>query len=85
MKKFYFIIIQFLFVYQIPAQSFYYDIDFDTVKAQKFDMGKMWTFENPPIDYFEELYGLRLTKEWFDKVQKAALKFSSGCSPSFIS
>ena len=69
----------------VTAQSFYYGIDFDTVKAQKFDMGKMWTFENPPIDYFEQLYGLRLTKEWFDKVQKAALKLSSGCSASFIS
>ena len=87
MKKFYFMIIQLLFIYQmtVTAQSFYYGIDFDTVKAQKFDMGKMWTFENPPIDYFEQLYGLRLTKEWFDKVQKAALKLSSGCSASFIS
>ncbi len=27
----------------------YYGINPDTVKAQKYDMGKMWTFENPPI------------------------------------
>jgi len=69
----------------LTAQSYYYGVDFDTVKAQKFDMGKMWTFENPPLDYFEENYNFRPTKEWLDKVQKSALKFSSGCSASFIS
>ena len=67
------------------TQSFYYGIDFDTVKAQKFDMGKMWTFENPPLDYFEQTYGFRPTQEWLDKVQKSSLKFGSGCSASFIS
>ena len=67
------------------TQSSYYGIDFDTVKAQKFDMGKMWTFENPPLDYFEETYGFKPTEEWLDKVQKSSLKFGSGCSASFIS
>jgi len=66
-------------------QSFYYGIDFDTVKAQKFDMGKMWTFEHPPLNYFEETYNFKPTKEWLDKVQKSALKFGNGCSASFIS
>jgi hypothetical protein len=69
----------------LNAQSYYYGVDFDTVKAQKFDMGKMWTFENPPLDYFEENYDFRPTKEWLDKVQKSALKFGNGCSASFIS
>lgn len=69
----------------ILPQSYYYGIDFDTVKAQKFDMGKMWTFENPPLDYFEETYGFRPSEEWLNKVQKSALKFGSGCSASFIS
>ena len=73
--------------YQFPisAQSYYYGIDFDTVKAQKFDMGKMWTFENPPLDYFEENYDFRPTQEWLDKVQKSALKFGNIGSASFIS
>lgn len=69
----------------ILPQSYYYGIDFDTVKAQKFDMGKMWTFENPPLDYFEETYGFQPSEEWLNKVQKSALKFGSGCSASFIS
>jgi Peptidase S46 len=66
-------------------QSFYYGINFDTVKAQKFDMGKMWTFEHPPLNYFEETYNFKPTNEWLNKVQKSALKFGNGCSASFIS
>jgi hypothetical protein len=77
--------ILFVFHFNTVAQSYYYGVDFDTVKAQKFDMGKMWTFENPPLDYFEETYGFKPSEEWLDKVQKSALKFGSGCSASFIS
>ena len=76
-----------LFFYQLTAsaQQYYYGIDFDTVQAQKFDMGKMWTFENPPLNYFEETYNFRPSAEWLEKVQKSALKFGNGCSASFIS
>lgn len=87
MKKIFLTLGCFLFIYYFNtnAQSYYYGVDFDTVKAQKYDMGKMWTFENPPLDYFEKLYNFRPTEEWLDKVQKSALKFGNGCSASFIS
>lgn len=73
-----------LFTYISFAQS-HFGVDFDTVRAQKFDMGKMWTFENPPLDYFEKTYDFRPDQEWLDHAQKSALKFGSGCSASFIS
>ncbi len=57
----------------------------DTVKAQKFDTGKMWTFDYPPVDYFDKTYGFRPTQQWLDKVQKSSLKFATYCSASFIS
>ena len=87
MKKIFLIPIIFLLFLPIlsKAQTNYYGVDLDTVKAQKFDMGKMWTFENPPLDYFEKVYNFRPSDEWLDKVQKSALKFGSGCSASFIS
>lgn len=66
------------------AQS-YYGINPDTVKAQKYDMGKMWTFENPPIEYFEKEYGFKPSPELLGKFQKSALKFGGGCSASFVS
>ncbi len=86
MRQMFFLTCSFLIIlnYVSYAQS-YFGVDFDTVKAQKFDMGKMWTFENPPLDYFEKTYGFRPDQEWLDHAQKSALKFSSGCSASFIS
>lgn len=63
----------------------YYGINLDIVKAQKFDMGKMWTFENPPIEFFEKEYGFKPSKELLEKFQKSALKFGNGCSASFVS
>ena len=75
----------FIFLSQLIFTQSYYGIDTDTVKAQRFDMGKMWTFENPPLDYFEQTYDFRPTQEWLDHAQKSALKFGSGCSASFIS
>jgi hypothetical protein len=57
----------------------------DTVKARQFDMGKMWTFENPPIDYFKTTYDLTTDAEWFEKAQLASLRFSTYCSASFVS
>ncbi len=78
------IILLFLLFINVSAQS-YYGINPDTVKAQKFDMGKMWTFENFPLDYIEKEYGFRPSEELLEKFQKSALKFGNGCSGSFIS
>ena len=52
---------------------------------EKFDVGKMWTFEHAPVDYFSQTYGFKMTKEWLDDVRLSALRFGNGCSASFIS
>ncbi|HMN24527.1 MAG TPA: S46 family peptidase, partial [Ignavibacteriaceae bacterium] len=86
-KKLFFILsihLILLFTYSTYSQT-YYGINPDTVKAQKFDMGKMWTFENPPLDYFEREYGFKPSAELLEKFQKSALKFGNGCSASFVS
>ncbi len=62
-----------------------YGVNLDTVKAGKFDTGKMWTFDNPPVDYFEETYGFRPDEMWLNKVRMSALRFASWCSASFVS
>jgi len=82
--KIYFLQI-FLFTLSISFAQTFYGFDPDTVKAQKFDMGKMWTFENPPLKYFQEEYGFTPSTQWLEKMQKSALKFGGGCSASFIS
>jgi len=72
---------------QVSQSSIYYPkhFDLDTVKAKKFDTGKMWTFENAPLDYFEDKYSFRPSQEWLDDVRLSALKFANWCSASFVS
>ncbi|GBD87429.1 peptidase S46 [bacterium BMS3Abin03] len=60
-------------------------LNLDTVKAGRFDTGKMWTFEYPPVDYFNETYNFEPDQEWFDDVRMSALRFASYCSASFVS
>ncbi len=74
----------FLFV-PVSFSQQVFGLNLDTVKAQKFDMGKMWTFENPPLDYFEKEYNFTPNDEWLEKVRKSALRLGNGCSGSFIS
>jgi hypothetical protein len=57
----------------------------DTVTAGRFDYGKMWTFENPPLDYFEQEYDFRPDQAWFTTARLGALRFSTYCSASFVS
>ena len=52
-------------LFNLNAQSGYNGVNLDTVKAQKFDMGKMWTFENPPLNISNKLTTLsRLENGW---------------------
>lgn len=69
----------------IFAQHYYNGINLDTVKAQRFDTGKMWTFDFPPEDYLASTYNFRPTKDWLDEVRLSSLRFGFGCSASFIS
>ncbi|MGK0314006.1 MAG: hypothetical protein ACI86M_000216 [Saprospiraceae bacterium] len=50
-----------------------------------FDYGKMWTFEDPPKEWFKEAYNFEPDDEWFDDVRKSSLKFATWCSASFVS
>ncbi|MCX6165517.1 MAG: S46 family peptidase [Ignavibacteriae bacterium] len=81
-KKFFSSLLLVLFVL---SAGFIYSQNLDTVKAGKFDNGKMWTFDYPPADYLNETYGFRPTQEWLDNVRMAALRFATYCSASFIS
>ncbi len=54
------------------------------VKAGRFDNGKMWTFEHPPIEYFKEAYNFEPDAAWFEKARLGALRIP-GCSASFVS
>src|SRR5574341_1347917 len=54
------------------------------VEPGRFDTGKMWTFENPPLDYFQQEYGFRPSAEWLERMRLAALRLPN-CTASFVS
>ncbi len=59
-------------------------VNLDTVQAGRFDFGKMWTFEFPPMDYFRAEYGFTPDQAWFDHARLGALRLPN-CSASFVS
>ncbi len=66
------------------APPMVFGVDLDTVRAGRFDQGKMWTFEFPPVDFIAQEYGFRPDEAWFEKARLGALRIPS-CSASFVS
>jgi hypothetical protein len=56
----------------------------DSTRAGRFDLGKMWTFENPPAAYFTTTYGFPADSAWFARARLAALRIP-GCSAGLVS
>ncbi|GAB1348113.1 S46 family peptidase [Ignavibacteriales bacterium] len=74
----------FVIAFLFQSANAQYSFNPDTVKAGKYDTGKMWTFEFPPYQYLKEKYGFEAAKEWFDDVRLSALRIP-GCTASFVS
>lgn len=73
-----------LAVWAAPMSAQVRGLDVDTVRAGRFDGGKMWTFEYAPAEYFRETYGFDANEAWFERARMAALRIP-GCSASFVS
>jgi len=56
----------------------------DTMHAGRFDLGRMWTFEYTPSEYFSTTYGFSADSAWFARARMAALRIP-GCSAAFVS
>ncbi len=53
------------------------------------ELGRMWTFENAPLGWFQEAYDFKPSVEWLDHARMASLRLGdekrSFCSASFVS
>ncbi|MGE5419920.1 MAG: S46 family peptidase [Chloroflexota bacterium] len=55
------------------------------VEAGLYDMGKMWTFDYPPVEYFKATYNFNPDQKWFEEARLSSLRFADYCSASFVS
>ena len=56
-----------------------------SVAQDNLGLGKMWTFEDAPVEYWKATYGFSPEQPWLDHARLASLRFGSGCSSSFVS
>ena len=40
------------------------------------ELGRMWTFENPPLAYLEREYGFKPDQKWLDSLRFGSLRLS---------
>ncbi len=73
-----------LIAFAAPVEAQVARFDLDTVRAGRFDFGKMWTFEYAPSEYFTTTYGFDASEAWFDRARLSVLRIP-GCSASFVS
>ena len=45
----------------------------------------MWTFDNFPAGVVQQKYGVRLTDQWLDRLQRSVVRLETGCTGSFVS
>ena len=55
----------------------------DRLVVPAFAGGRMWTFDNAPLDYLRSTYGVAFDSTWMEHARGAALRLPS-CSASFI-
>lgn len=60
------------------------EVSTDTVEARRFDDGRMWTFDAPPLDDFERRYGFRPSSDWLERARLGTVRIP-GCTGSFVS
>ena len=68
--------------FSFPASA--QQVDTGDVVAGRYDNGKMWTFDYPPVEHLRETYNFEPDAAWFEKARLGALRLPN-CTASFVS
>lgn len=53
-----------------------------TLAQENQELGRMWTFENPPLTYLEKKYRFKPDQKWLDSLRLGSLRLGSGDTQS---
>ncbi len=74
-----------VFINISAQENLYYPYKSSDYKASIENFGKMWTFDNLPLERWKTEYGFEPDSIWIINSRMAALQFGYGCSGAFVS
>ncbi len=70
----------------LPALALLLSLTSTAFAQENQELARIWTFENPPLAYFEKEYGFKPDQEWLDSLRLGSLRLGGGGgSASFVS
>ena len=75
----------------LPGLALLLSLTSTTLAQENQELGRMWTFENPPLAYLEKEYGFKPDQEWLNSLRLGSLRLggedvlSAFGSASFVS
>ncbi len=58
----------------LPGLAMLLSLTGATLAQENQELGRMWTFENPPLAYLEKEYGFKPDQEWLDSLRLGSLR-----------
>jgi hypothetical protein len=58
----------------LPGLALLLSLTSTALAQENGELGRMWTFENPPLAYLEKEYGFKPDQEWFDSLRLGSLR-----------
>ncbi len=75
----------FISVLLFGQRGLYEPIDLSKVHWSLADFGRMYTFDDVPVNKIAREFGFAPSDKWLKQVRLSAVQFGSGCSGSFVS
>ena len=58
----------------LPGLALLLSLTSTAFAQENHELGRMWTFENPPLAYLDKEYGLEPDQEWLDSLRLGSLR-----------